>query len=163
MPIIENWKTIPGIKDLLVSSKGRIKKYGNLVSPHLGGRAKEYWRICIHGKHYMVHRLVLMAFVGFPHSNEYQCMHLDNNKKNNEIGNLKWGTQLENMASERGKKKKFKTKHGHAKLSIDQINKIRNQYASRKNTHWGMTKLALMFGVSKQEIYLIAHNKAWVS
>lgn len=44
-----------------------------------------------------VHRLVLLAFVG-PAPDGHEAMHLDNDKGNNRLDNLKWGTPSENVA-----------------------------------------------------------------
>lgn len=51
----------------------------------------------------LVHRLVLQTFVGNA-PDGYIARHLDGNKNNNVLSNLKWGTPLENIAD--------KTKHG---------------------------------------------------
>ena len=46
-------------------------------------------------KQYRVHRLVLEAWVG-PCPPGQMCRHLDGNKINNHLNNLRWGTALEN-------------------------------------------------------------------
>lgn len=53
--------------------------------------------VCEDGKrhHFRVHRLVAMVYLGNP-KNLPVVMHLDNNKSNNHISNLKWGTVQEN-------------------------------------------------------------------
>jgi hypothetical protein len=43
-----------------------------------------------------VHQLVLEAFVG-PRPPGTQCLHGDDNRSNNRLDNLRWGTQAENM------------------------------------------------------------------
>lgn len=55
-------------------------------------------------KHVLLHRLVLFAFVGPPPSARHECMHLDHDKSNNRLSNLRWGTEKENMAMERGRR-----------------------------------------------------------
>ena len=46
-------------------------------------------------KNLLVHRLVAIHFI--PNSNNYPCvLHKDNNKLNNNINNLRWGTAKEN-------------------------------------------------------------------
>jgi hypothetical protein len=44
-----------------------------------------------------VHRLVLMAFVGMPTAGQVG-RHLDDNRQNNAVSNLAWGTQADNHA-----------------------------------------------------------------
>ena len=53
--------------------------------------------VCEDGKrrHFRVHRLVAMTYIGNP-ENLPVVMHLDNNKSNNHYSNLKWGTVQEN-------------------------------------------------------------------
>ena len=48
------------------------------------------------GKTYKVHRLVCEAFNGTPPEGAV-CMHLDEDSRNNRPGNLRWGTQKENL------------------------------------------------------------------
>lgn len=47
-------------------------------------------------KAFMVHRLVLEAFVG-PCTEGMECLHADNNKDNCAVTNLSWGTHAENI------------------------------------------------------------------
>jgi len=47
-------------------------------------------------KTFYVHRLVAEAFLNNP-NNFPNVLHLDDNPKNNNLSNLKWGTQTENM------------------------------------------------------------------
>ena len=53
--------------------------------------------VCEDGKrrHFRVHRLVAMVYLGNPEELPV-VMHLDNNKSNNHFSNLKWGTVQEN-------------------------------------------------------------------
>lgn len=46
--------------------------------------------------HQKIHRLLLMAYNRLPEKWEV-CRHLDGNPQNNDLKNLKWGTQKENM------------------------------------------------------------------
>lgn len=48
-------------------------------------------------KQYLVHRLVLVAFVGACPKGKI-CRHLDGNPANNKLDNIKWGTYKENEA-----------------------------------------------------------------
>jgi hypothetical protein len=57
-------------------------------------------------KHYRVHRLVAMAWLPNP-ENKPEVDHIDNNKKNCAVSNLRWVTSAENKANspQQGKKK----------------------------------------------------------
>lgn len=55
-------------------------------------------RLTVNGirRRYFVHRLVIEKFKGPKPSPMHQVRHLDGNKLNNHINNLKWGTAKEN-------------------------------------------------------------------
>lgn len=55
-------------------------------------------RMTINGrrKRYLVHKLVMEAHGPQRPGDEYQIRHLDGDKKNNHISNLKWGTAQDN-------------------------------------------------------------------
>lgn len=99
----EIWKDVVGYEGRYrVSSRGRVESLGararilKLTHDHNG-----YATVLLYKgskatrKLVKVHTLVLTAFVG-PRSEDQQCRHLDGNPSNNRLGNLKWGTILEN-------------------------------------------------------------------
>ena len=108
---MEIWKTIDELPGYSVSNKGRIKKNSNgqimVLSKNNG-----YCRITI-SKH--VHRLVAKAFLKQP-EDEQKCWidHIDGNRSNNDVSNLRWVTPKENCLSygysSRIKNKKRKVK-----------------------------------------------------
>jgi len=63
-----------------------------------------YMRVCltVHNKQRRkkVHTLVLTAFYG-ERPSSFVCRHLDGDKTNNELPNLTWGTQAENIEDQR--------------------------------------------------------------
>ena len=94
---MEIWKPIEELPGYSVSNKGRVRKDSNgqiMVLNKNGG----YCRITI-TKH--VHRLVAKAFLDEPEK-EKKCWvdHIDGNRSNNDVSNLRWVTPSENcMAS----------------------------------------------------------------
>lgn len=93
---MEIWKEIPDLPGYSVSNKGRVKKDSTgqiMVLSKNGG----YCRITI-SKH--VHRLVAQAFLEPPESEE-KCWvdHIDGNRSNNDVSNLRWVTPSENTLS----------------------------------------------------------------
>ena len=111
---MEMWKPIPDLLGYSVSNKGRIRKDSTgqiMVLSKNGG----YARITI-SKH--VHRLVAQAFLDKPENDE-QCWvdHIDGNRSNNNVENLRWVTPSENALSygyhSRIKNKKRKVKATH--------------------------------------------------
>lgn len=96
----EQWKAIPGYEGRYrVSDRGRVRNAAGkvlarnlqnsgyyIVHLYSGGRASR--------KPYLIHRLVLAAFVGVDNAH---CNHKDGDKGNNALGNLERATRSENM------------------------------------------------------------------
>lgn len=95
---MEEWKVIDECPDYSVSSLGRVR---GIKSKDLKGSKQERgYRtvlLCKEGKHYrrLVHRLVALAFIPNPDNKEF-IDHIDRNKTNNTVSNLRWATRTEN-------------------------------------------------------------------
>lgn len=108
----EIWKCIPFAGDYQVSNKGRVRsldrviktKKGNRVLPGvlLKGGINPGGYLMVSIRHNtvifptLVHRLVLLTFIGLPPEGKKIGMHKDDNKLNNNLSNLKWGSASEN-------------------------------------------------------------------
>jgi len=57
----------------------------------------DYETICIKGKTYLVHRLILETYSPTENSQELVVNHKDKNKSNNKLSNLEWTTQRDNV------------------------------------------------------------------
>jgi hypothetical protein len=91
-------RQIPGFKNYSITSSGQIyshlfKRYLNLGTCNAG-----YKRICLveggKKKNFLVHRLVLLAYVG---PSDMVCNHKDADKFNNRLENLEYVSQKENI------------------------------------------------------------------
>lgn len=111
---MEIWKNVPELPGYSVSNKGRIRKDSTgqiMVQSKNGG----YCRITI-SKH--IHRLVASAFLEKP-SDDAKCWvdHIDGNRSNNDVSNLRWVTPSENCMAfgyqSRRQKKKRKVRATH--------------------------------------------------
>lgn len=89
---MEMWKEIKSLPGYSVSNKGRVRKDSTgqimVTSKNLG-----YERISIAK---FVHRLVAEAFLPEPEGNRNWVDHIDGNRSNNNVENLRWVTPSEN-------------------------------------------------------------------
>lgn len=118
---MEIWKPIKDLPGYSVSNKGRIKKDSTgqiMVLSKNGG----YCRITV-SKH--VHRLVAKAFLKIPEDkNKCWVDHIDGNRSNNNVENLRWVTPSENCLSFgyenriKNRMKKVKATNSHGKTII---------------------------------------------
>ena len=89
---MEEWKAIDDLPGYSVSNKGRVRKDSTgqiMVLSKNGG----YSRITI-SKY--VHRLVANAFIKKPDDERAWVDHVDGDKSNNDVSNLRWVTPSEN-------------------------------------------------------------------
>ena len=87
----ELWKQVAGLEDYEVSPNGYIRnKFSKkLLKGHLHGG---YTRLNIGNKKYFLHVLLATTFLGEPNQNE-TVDHIDRNKTNNNINNLRWASK----------------------------------------------------------------------
>ena len=100
---MEEWRDIPGYESFYqVSNLGNVRsirfnKIRNMKSwDSKGYRVVE---LCINNNRYTVgvHQLVALAFISNP-ENKPEVNHKDRNRSNNNVENLEWVTQSENVA-----------------------------------------------------------------
>lgn len=98
------WRPVPGIDPtrLLVSSEGMVKvRFGNrkeLSDAYPGHKTEQgYMRCQAAGKQYWVHRAVAAAFLPLPPSKQHTIDHIDQDKTNNRVENLRWASHSEQM------------------------------------------------------------------
>lgn len=101
--LLEEWKDILGYEGhYQVSNHGRVRSVKRNSTIILKGDCQPngYKRVYLwkdgRKKNFLVHRLVGLSFLDNP--NHYSDInHLDENKKNNYVGNLEWCTHKYNM------------------------------------------------------------------
>lgn len=119
-----------------------------------------YYYVSLFGKPKYIHRLIAQTYLTNPEGKLF-INHKDNNPSNNKIDNLEWCTAKENTAQIiRLGRNKFGEGNHFAKLTVDQVKKIRELRASGLNNH----KVANMFGVHWTTVSML-HNrrKIWLS
>ena len=100
MQNIENWKKVAGFNDYSVSDRGNVRndKTGRILQTgtHLNG----YYYVNLRKNNKPlsknVHRLVAGAFLPNP-ENKKSVDHINNDRKNNKLTNLRWATLSENQ------------------------------------------------------------------
>lgn len=122
-----------------------------------------YYYVCltdINGKpsKKYVHRIIAQSFID-NQNNKKEVNHIDCNKLNNNIMNLEWTTRKENLqhSYDNGLKREHE-KHGMAKLTKNEVLKIRKLYKSKKYSY---RQLSEMYNVSMSCISMIVTNRNW--
>jgi len=135
--IIENeiWNKIDDdkFKGYEFSNMGRIKNTQNRItygSHHTTG----YMVIHLNYKKYNVHYLICLAFHGKPpgiYGKEYSVDHIDQDRKNNNSGNLRWATRIE-QAANTSQGKKIKASYEDTGEEIGQYNNASDAHRQLK-------------------------------
>ena len=96
----EIWKTINGYPNYMISSMGNVKniKTGKLLKTRIGNNG--YYTITLSKKGEIkkkdIHRLIAIAFIPNP-ENKPEIDHINTDKIDNRIENLRWVTHKENI------------------------------------------------------------------
>jgi len=172
----EIWKDIPEYEQLYKVSNlgniksliGRYKKDKEFILKNIKNK-NGYLQVnlCKNKikKIYTVHSLVLKSFCGKkPYGMETR--HLDGNRHNNKLDNLKWGTKSENQLDKKShgtftlppKNDTKGSKNGYAKLNENQVKII------KKLLNYGILnqmQIAEIFKISNHTICSINKGKIW--
>ena len=106
---MEIWKPVPGYEGSYeVSDQGRVRSLAQTTSDGrrlkakiLTGRPQKSGHLSVSltsggiNRNALVHRLVLIAFIGQPPTGMHS-LHIDGDPANNRLPNLRWGTPSEN-------------------------------------------------------------------
>lgn len=177
----EEWRDVPGYERYSVSTLGRFratrrsKKTGVYIcQPCIDDG---YYRVILYSnqrpKHFGIHRLVAITFLGKPAPQQKEINHRDGNKLNNRKSNLEYCTRAENAAhaSALGLLSKG-TPHGNlirakamrgernwaAKLSERDVLSIRSRATGKRGEQ---RRFAREFKVDKSLIGLIIKRAIW--
>jgi hypothetical protein len=133
---MEEWRTISGYPDYQVSNQGRVKsvKFNKEIILSLNTDSKNYFsvQLCMSNitKRYWVARLVAESFI--PNTNNYpEVDHIDRNRQNNTVENLRWVSRSQNC------------------INTVRPNKLGQKYISKHTTGAGYTVQSKTFGIKK--------------
>ncbi len=175
---MENWKDVPGWENYYeVSNLGQIRsktrvgrtllaerKYGGgILNPITNSRGYQVVNLTrrdpLHVRQqYVVHRLVLLAFVGEKPNGWHGC-HSDGDKTNNKLDNLRWGSPRENCYD----KKLHGTwqcgeKHGNSIYTEEQVREIYRLYSE---DNLSPSKIKDLLGLPLNFIAKICYKQSW--
>jgi hypothetical protein len=113
-----------------------------------------YPRIHLNYKHKRMSHVIYKYFYGVEVEKPYMLLHNCDNPNCINPEHLRIGSNAENMKDKSIRKRIHGERNPKAKLTIEQVEVIRNKEKSVKD-------LSLMFGVSKTQIYYIQKGKSW--
>ncbi len=182
--VIEQWKEypiqVPGKVRYAVSNYGRLKSFtenienGKILkgAPTEGFLFLRYVRMCNGEKKYYfhaLHKMVAELFIPRQNKDQEYVLHLDYDKMNNQLYNLKWATYTEmrahSLKSPAVKEafKKFQEdniKRDGRKLTSTQVIRIKLKM-KRQGEKFNVRKTAKEFSVSEMQIYRIKRGENW--
>ena len=176
----EEWKPLqfPGWKQLrkkyALSSLGRIASYTDDI--HKDGKLLEgslttgYKTLNLHrpgnnGTLY-IHREIARLFLKRPSGKYRYVIHINHNKLDNSVKNLRWATLDEMIEHQQNSPAKIAYKKVQAnrkvglKLSADQVKGIK-KVLNNKNRNVTIRQLAEKYGVSEMTMYRIKSGENW--
>lgn len=176
----EEWKDIQFEEGALrkkyaISNYGRVISYtdelkeGSLIK---GGRLRGYATLPVRpfgkSKTYYIHKLVAQYFIAHIKVDAKFVIHIDYNKNNNFVDNLRWSTKEEVFAHQqhnplvleaREKQKGRKTVQGH-KLTSTEVMRLKRKIFD-PNRKSRLKIIAKQFGISEMQLYRIKSGENW--
>ena len=168
----EEWRDVAGFEGRYqVSNLGRVKSFmkrnAHLLHLNYDSRTGYYYVSLVmkNGEHknMSIHSLVATAFIPNP-ENKPTIDHLDRNRKNNRVYNLRWATYHEQVETQK-RHGTFKLKADNGAnfreiLTDDEVRQIREMYKFGVKGY-GATAIGQMFGVSKTTILRLVKGKTY--
>lgn len=145
---------VDGIYEIF--SDGVIFKNNKPINTSLTN--KGYLQCFLKNKHRLVHRIIASYFIPNP-DNLPQVNHKDGNKLNNDVNNLEWITNLENIrhSFEIGARQSQKGGTNYnAKLTETEVIKIKKKLKTKCKK-----KLVKEYNISLSTIYNIEAGRSW--
>ena len=176
--MVEVFKCIAGYENIYqISNCGRVKSLKKVVDRGKCHRVfdecilkpgidkKGYLRCSLShngkSKTFKIHRLVAEAFIPNP-ENKPQVNHINGDKLNNNVSNLEWCDQSENMkhACKMGLKLLGGENNPASKLTAKDVEYIKTHYNASDENFNGVA-LSKKFGVNRKTISRIISGAAW--
>lgn len=156
------FKKIKGYPNYSINENGDVKRYGRILKQRkIGGSSYFYVSLSKKSivKNFYIHRLVLLTFVGKP-TKGHECAHLDGNKFNNHISNLKWVTRKENFSHKKLHGTEiFGSRNGNCKYGTKIIEKIKRDFSDGASN----SALGKKYGLRRRYVWEITSGIARVN
>ena len=139
---VSNYGRVSGIKGQVITPYPQTNGYLRVGICSPGGTVKTEY----------VHRMVAIAFIGPPPTADHQIDHIDHNRANNNVTNLRWMTKQDNLARRliaRGEG------HFNSRLTAQDVEQI-TAMAGQSSVD-----VAQQFGVAPRTIRDIWNHKTW--
>ena len=167
----ERWKEIDFKTNLQhakyeFSNHGRVKSYalnkekGKIIN---GGNVNGYRSISVKfdqslTRQFYVHRLVAETFLPKQDQDQYFVVHLDYNKENNSVYNLKWSTEKELADHNNKNPQVLKRRVTGYKLTESDVRIIKRLLKSDKTR---LSMIAKRFGITHTQLNRIRSGENW--
>ena len=182
--ILEQWKEykikVDGKVKYAVSNLGRIKSFtdsiekgkllkGSITEGFLYLRYKRQKDNTITNYHHAVHKMVAELFIPKDNEEQMYVLHLDYDKLNNRITNLKWATYEEMKAHGKNspfvkeafsKLQEFNKNNNGSKLRVIDVMRLKKILLD-PNRKTRLKILAKQMGVSEMQLYRIKSGENW--
>lgn len=140
-----------------MSDKGQVADDAGYA--HTLSNSGPYVAINANSQTYYLHRLVAKAFIGPPAPGEI-VRHLDDDKSNNQLANLAYGSYADNAADRKLngiRSGASGNEHSNAKLNASTVKQI------RALGRYGFThrQIAAWYDVAHKTIWQVIHRKKW--
>ena len=140
----EIWKEIEGFDNYKISNLGRVKniKFDRLVKPLLDNRGYIMVNLYKDGKmkRLSLHRLIAIAFI--PNPDNKPCIdHINTDRSDNHIDNLRWVTQKENHNNPLSLMNHSKASKGRTISEEQKKNQSEKMKGRYKGNKWGSKKI----------------------
>lgn len=142
----------------LISENGNIKnsktnRFLHPVIDHNGYLQIKLYDKDSKRKSYLIHRLVAMTFLKNENSSILTVDHIDGNKLNNNVDNLRWVTMLDNI----NLSKKSLYKHSTKSTTLDLVNSVIKELENGTS----IKEICIKYECSKSFVCRIKQKKRW--
>lgn len=167
-PADETWLPVSEFPGYEVSDLGRVRslrhKHKRLIQPFLDGDGYQRVSMLCSGRRVngRVSRMVALAFIGLAPVGKNYCCHLDGTKTNNRPANLRWDSQVGNMADRHLHGTELRGSRAHnASTTESVIAEVKRRLAVDPEHPRKMKDIALQCGLTYNTVYRVARKGAW--